>query len=149
MNLEQTITEQMKAAMKSGDKLRLETVRSIRAAILEFNTSGVGRPMNEEDEVKLLQKLAKKRKDAMEIFRVNGRDEAADKEQAELAILEEFLPKMLDEPEIKAIVERIIADTGATSQKDFGKVIGAAMKELRGKADGTLVQSVVKSLLGS
>ncbi|MFN8359278.1 MAG: GatB/YqeY domain-containing protein [Candidatus Kapaibacterium sp.] len=149
MNLEQTITEQMKAAMKSGDKLRLETVRSIRAAILEFNTSGVGRPMNEEDEVKLLQKLAKKRKDAMEIFRANGRDEAADKEQAELAILEEFLPKMLDEPEIKAIVERIIADTGATSQKDFGKVIGAAMKELRGKADGTLVQSVVKSLLGS
>ncbi len=124
MNLEQTITEQMKAAMKSGDKLRLETVRSIRAAILEFNTSGVGRPMNEEDEVKLLQKLAKKRKDAMEIFRANGRDEAADKEQAELAILEEFLPKMLDEPEIKAIVERIIADTGATSQKDFGKVIG-------------------------
>jgi uncharacterized protein YqeY len=149
MNLEQTITEQMKAAMKSGDKLRLETVRSIRAAILEFNTSGVGRPMNDDDEVKLLQKLAKKRKDAMEIFRANGRDEAADKEQAELAILEEFLPTMLNEAEITSIVQRVIADTGATSQKDFGKVIGAAMKELRGKADGTLVQSVVKSLLGS
>jgi len=139
----------MKAAMKSGDKLRLETVRSIRAAILEFNTSGVGRPMNDDDEVKLLQKLAKKRKDAMEIFRANGRDEAADKEQAELAILEEFLPTMLNEAEITSIVQRVIADTGATSQKDFGKVIGAAMKELRGKADGTLVQSVVKSLLGS
>ncbi len=149
MNLEQTITDQMKAAMKSGDKLRLETVRSIRAAILEFNTSGVGRAMTEEDEVKLLQKLAKKRKDAMEIFRANGRNEAADKEQAELTILEEFLPKMLDEAEIKAVVETIIADTGATSQKDFGKVIGAAMKELRGKADGTLVQTVVKSLLGN
>ncbi len=149
MNLEQTITEQMKAAMKSGDKLRLETVRSIRAAILEFNTSGVGRPMNDDDEVKLLQKLAKKRKDAMEIFRANGRDEAADKEQAELAILEEFLPTMLNEAEITSIVQRVIADTGATSQKDFGKVIGAAMKELRGKADGTLVQSVVKSLLGN
>jgi len=149
MNLEQTITEQMKAAMKSGDKLRLETVRSIRAAILEFNTSGVGRPMNDDDEVKLLQKLAKKRKDAMEIFRANGRDEAADKEQAELAILEEFLPTMLNEAEITSIVQRVIADTGATSQKDFGKVIGAAMKELRGKADGTLVQTVVKSLLGN
>lgn len=149
MNLEQTITEQMKAAMKSGDKLRLETVRSIRAAILEFNTSGVGRPMNDDDEVKLLQKLAKKRKDAMEIFRANGRNEAADKEQAELAILEEFLPTMLNEAEITEIVTRIIAETGATSQKDFGKVIGAAMKDLRGKADGTLVQSVVKSLLGS
>ncbi len=139
----------MKAAMKSGDKLRLETVRSIRAAILEFNTSGVGRPMNDDDEVKLLQKLAKKRKDAMEIFRANGRDEAADKEQAELAILEEFLPTMLNEAEITSIVQRVIADTGATSQKDFGKVIGAAMKELRGKADGTLVQTVVKSLLGN
>ncbi len=149
MNLEQTITEQMKAAMKSGDKLRLETVRSIRAAILEFNTSGVGRPMNDDDEVKLLQKLAKKRKDAMEIFRANGRNEAADKEQAELAILEEFLPTMLDEAEIKTVVERVIADTGATTQKDFGKVIGAAMKELKGKADGTLVQTVVKSLLGN
>lgn len=149
MNLEQTITEQMKAAMKSGDKLRLETVRSIRAAILEFNTSGVGRPMNDDDEVKLLQKLAKKRRDAMEIFRANGRDEAADKEQAELAILEEFLPTMLNEAEITSIVQRVIADTGATSQKDFGKVIGAAMKELRGKADGTLVQTVVKSLLGN
>ncbi len=139
----------MKAAMKSGDKLRLETVRSIRAAILEFNTSGVGRPMNDDDEVKLLQKLAKKRKDAMEIFRANGRNEAADKEQAELAILEEFLPTMLDEAEIKTVVERVIADTGATTQKDFGKVIGAAMKELKGKADGTLVQTVVKSLLGN
>ncbi len=149
MNLEQTITEQMKAAMKSGDKLRLETVRSIRAAILEFNTSGVGRPMNDDDEVKLLQKLAKKRKDAMDIFRANGRNEAADKEQAELAILEEFLPVMLNEAEVKTIVERVIADTGATTQKDFGKVIGAAMKELRGKADGTLVQTVVKSLLGN
>jgi len=149
MNLEQTITEQMKAAMKSGDKLRLETVRSIRAAILEFNTSGVGRPMNDDDEVKLLQKLAKKRKDAMEIFRANGRNEAADKEQAELAILEEFLPTMLGEAEIKTVVERVIADTGATTQKDFGKVIGAAMKELKGKADGTLVQTVVKSLLGN
>ncbi len=149
MNLEQTITEQMKAAMKSGDKLRLETVRSIRAAILEFNTSGIGRPMNDDDEVKLLQKLAKKRKDAMDIFRANGRNEAADKEQAELAILEEFLPVMLNEAEVKTIVERVIADTGATTQKDFGKVIGAAMKELRGKADGTLVQTVVKSLLGN
>ena len=139
----------MKAAMKSGDKLRLETVRSIRAAILEFNTSGVGRPMNDDDEVKLLQKLAKKRKDAMEIFRANGRNEAADKEQAELAILEEFLPTMLGEAEIKTVVERVIADTGATTQKDFGKVIGAAMKELKGKADGTLVQTVVKSLLGN
>ena len=105
--------------------------------------------MNDDDEVKLLQKLAKKRKDAMEIFRANGRDEAADKEQAELAILEEFLPTMLNEAEITSIVQRVIADTGATSQKDFGKVIGAAMKELRGKADGTLVQTVVKSLLGN
>ncbi|MBK9247609.1 MAG: GatB/YqeY domain-containing protein [Ignavibacteria bacterium] len=149
MNLEQIITDQMKAAMKSGDKLRLETVRSVRAAILEFNTSGVGRTMNDDDEVKLLQKLAKKRKDAMDIFRANGRDEAADKEQAELAILEEFLPTMLDEKDVQEVVKRVISESGATSQKDFGKVIGAAMKELRGKADGTLVQAVVKSMLSN
>ncbi len=149
MSLEQTITDQMKAAMKSGDKVRLDTVRSIRAAILEFNTSGVGRPMTEEDELKLVQKLAKKRRDAIEIYKTHGRVEAAEKEQEELVILEEFLPKQLEESEIKVIVERVIAETGATTAKDFGKVIGAAMKELKGKADGTVVQNLVKSLLGN
>lgn len=149
MSLEQTITEQMKAAMKSGDKVRLDTVRSIRAAILEFNTSGIGKPMTEDDEVKIVQKLAKKRKDSIEIYKTHGRIEAAEKEQEELTILEEFLPKQLDESEIKTIVERVIAETGATGSKDFGKVIGASMKELRGKADGTIVQTLVKSLLGN
>jgi uncharacterized protein YqeY len=147
MSLEQTITEQMKAAMKSGDKVRLDTVRSIRAAILEFNTSGIARPMTEEDELKLVQKLAKKRKDAIEIYKTHGRIEAAEKEQQELTILEEFLPKQMSQNEITTIIERIIEDIGATTAKDFGKVIGAAMKELRGKADGTIVQTIVKSLL--
>ncbi len=149
MSLEQTIAEQMKAAMKSGDKVRLDTVRSIRAAILEFNTSGIGKPMTEEDEVKIVQKLAKKRKDSIEIYKTHGRTEAAEKEQEELTILEEFLPKQMDESEIRTIVERVIAETGASSSKDFGKVIGASMKELRGKADGTIVQTIVKSLLGN
>ena len=149
MSLEQRITDEMKASMKSGDKVRLDTVRSIRAAILEFNTSGAGRALTEEDEVKLVQKLAKKRKDAIEIYKTHGRTEAADKEQQELTILEEFLPKQLEESEIRSIVEQVIADTSASSAKDFGKVIGAAMKELKGKADGTIVQTMVKSLLGN
>jgi len=147
MSLDQIITDQMKAAMKSGDKVRLDTVRSIRAAILEFNTSGANREMTQEDELKIVQKLAKKRKDSIEIYKTHGRIEAAEKEQQELSILEEFLPKQMEEAEIKEIIVKIIHETGATSAKDFGKVIGAAMKELRGKADGTLVQAIVKSLL--
>lgn len=147
MSLDQTITEQMKAAMKSGDRIRLDTVRSIRAAILEFNTSGANRPLTEEDELKIVQKLAKKRKDSIEIYKTHGRIEAAEKEQQELTILEEFLPKQMEESEIKSIIKKIIIETGATSAKDFGKVIGSAMKELRGKADGTIVQTIVKSLL--
>ncbi|MBS1537481.1 MAG: GatB/YqeY domain-containing protein [Bacteroidetes bacterium] len=147
MSLDQIITEQMKAAMKSGDRIRLDTVRSIRAAILEFNTSGANRALTEEDELKIVQKLAKKRKDSIEIYKTHGRIEAAEKEQQELTILEEFLPKQMEEFEIKSIIQKIINDTGATNSKDFGKVIGSAMKELRGKADGTIVQTIVKSLL--
>jgi uncharacterized protein len=149
MALTEIITEQMKAAMKSGDKLRLETVRSIRALILEFEKSGVERAMNEEDEQKMLLSAAKKRKDAIEQFRNAGRNEAADKEAAELAIIQEFLPKQMDEAEVEAAVKAIIEQTGAKTPQEVGKVMGAAMKELRGKADGTLVQTIAKRLLGA
>jgi uncharacterized protein YqeY len=149
MALSETINEQMKTAMKGGDKLRLETLRSLRALILEFEKSGTGRTMTEEDEQKLLLSASKKRKDAIEQFRNAGRTEAADKEAAELAIIQEFLPKQMDEAEVEAAVKAIIASVGATTAQEVGKVMGAAMKELRGKADGNLVQAVAKRLLGA
>ncbi len=147
--LSEIITEQMKAAMKSGDKLRLETIRSIRALILEFEKSGVGRAMTEEDEQKLLISAAKKRKDSVEQYRAANREDLASKEEAELAIIQEFLPKQMDESEVEAVVKAIIEQVGAKTPQEVGKVMGAAMKELRGKADGTLVQTVAKRLLGA
>ena len=147
--LSDIITEQMKAAMKSGDKLRLETIRSIRALILEFEKSGAGRAMTEEDEQKLLISAAKKRKDSVEQYRAANREDLASKEEAELAIIQEFLPKQLDESEVEAVVKTIIEQVGAKTPQEVGKVMGAAMKELRGKADGTLVQTVAKRLLGA
>jgi uncharacterized protein YqeY len=147
--LSEIITEQMKAAMKSGDKLRLETIRSIRALILEFEKSGVGRTMTEEDEQKLLISAAKKRKDSVEQYRAANREDLASKEEAELAIIQEFLPKQMDENEVEAVVKTIIEQVGAKTPQEVGKVMGAAMKELRGKADGTLVQTVAKRLLGA
>jgi len=149
MNFEEKINEELKSATKSGDKLRLETIRSIRAAIIEFKKSGIGREMNAEDELKILGNQAKRRKDSIEMFEKGGRQDLVDKEKAELAIIEEFLPKQLSDEEIKAICLKIITDAGVTHVKDFGKVMGIAMKELKGKADGNKVQTILKSLLSS
>jgi uncharacterized protein YqeY len=149
MNLEQKINEEMKAAMKSGNKLRLETIRSIRAAIIEFAKSGLDRAMNDEDEIKLLNSLAKKRKDAIAMYEQVGRNDAKEQEEFELTVIQEFLPKQLTDEEITDVIKGIIANAGATSSKDFGKVMGPSMKALSGKADGTKVQQIVKSLLGA
>lgn len=149
MTLEIKINEEIKSAMKSGDKLRLDTVRSIRASIIEFSKSGVGREMNSDDEIKLLNSLAKKRKDAIAMYEQAGRTEMQAQETAELAIIQEFLPKQLSDAEIIDIIKSIIDKVGASSEKDFGKVMGPAMKALSGQADGNKVQSVVKSLLGA
>jgi uncharacterized protein YqeY len=145
MNLEITINEELKNAIKQGNKLRMETLRSLRATIIEFNKSGIGREMNDDDELKILQSAAKKRRDAIELYEKAGRTELSDKEKAELVIITEFLPKQLSEDEVKEIIAKVISDAGATGVKDMGKVMGAAMKELKGKADGNLVQTLVKS----
>lgn len=149
MSLEAKINEEMKAAMKSGAKLRLDTLRSIRAAIIEFAKSGAGREMNSDDEIKLLNSIAKKRKDAIAMYEQGGRTEAAQQESDELAIIQEFLPKQLSDDEITDIIKDIIAKVGASSEKDFGKVMGPSMKALTGQADGGKVQNIVKSLLGA
>ncbi len=147
MTFEQRINEEMKAAMKSGDKLRLETIRSIRAGILEFQKSGIDREMNDADVQKILLSGAKKRKDAIEMYASANRQDLADKEAAELKIIEEFLPKQMEESEIRTFIAEFIKNVGAEGMKDLGKVMGPAMKELTGKADGNTVQRIVRELL--
>jgi uncharacterized protein len=147
MSLELKISEEIKTAMKSGLKLRLETMRSIRAAILEFKTSGIGREMNEQDEQKILIAAAKKRKDAIEMYAQAGREDLSKKESKELAIIEEFLPKQMTEEEVTTFIVNFIDEVGAEGMKDLGKVMGPAMKQLAGKADGSMVQRIVKEKL--
>lgn len=148
MNLKDKITQDLKEAMKSGDKIKLETIRSIRALILEFEKSGAGRELNPDDELKMLTTAVKKRKDSIEQFRNAGREELAAKEEKELGILLEYLPKQLNEEEIDIEVKRIASEIGAKSKEDFPKLMPLVMKELKGKADGKLVKSLVEKLLG-
>lgn len=149
MSLESKINDEIKIAMKSGDKTRLDALRSIRAAIIEFNKSGADREANEADEMKIINIQAKKRKDAIDLYEKAGRTDLLEKEKNELAVIQEFLPQQLSNDEIIAVVKQIIEKTGASGPKDMGKVMGASMKELTGKADGSAVQGIVKELLGA
>jgi len=148
MALTETLAADMKTAMLSGEKLRLETLRSLRALVLEFEKSGVGRDLTPDDELKILSTAAKKRRDAIEAYSAAGRTEAAEKETAELAIIQGYLPEQMSEAEIRLELQKVIATTGASSASDVGKVMGAAMKVLKGKADGTAIQRIAKELLG-
>ncbi len=148
MQFEQLVTEHMKEAMKSGDRLRLDTLRMLRAAIIEFHKSGNEQNgMTEEDEQKILLNAAKKRKDAIEMYKQANRSDLREKEELELQIIQSYLPQQLSEEEIYAAINALIIQTGAQGPKDMGKVMGLAMKELRGKADGTKVQAILKSIL--
>ena len=152
MSLKDKITEDIKSAMKAKDKVRLETVRSIKKVILEeeANARGAGKDsLTEAQEMDILARLAKQRRDSMEQYSQVGRQELADQEAAELAILEEYLPKQLSDDEISKIIDDIIAEVGASSPKDMGKVMGPAMQQLKGKADGKKVQEMVKTKLNS
>ena len=148
MSLDQKINQELKQAILSGDKLRMETLRSVRASIIEFAKSGIGREMNPDDELKLLQNAAKRRRDAIELYERGNRQDLADKEKAELVILSEFLPQQISEGEAKDIVQRIASEVGASDMKDLGKVMGPVMKELKGKYDGAKVQALVREILG-
>ena len=148
MNLEQKIMTELKAAMLAKDEAALRSLRAIKAAILLAKTSeGSNGELKEEDEIKLLQKMAKQRKDSLEIFQQQNRSDLAKKEEEELAVIEKFLPRQLSAEEIKAAVEKIIAETGANSPADMGKVMGVATKQLAGKADGKTISTMVKELL--
>ena len=148
MPLEETIMAQMKDAMKSKDEKSLRALRAIKAAILLAKTSeGAGGTLREEDAMKLLQKLIKQRKDSLEIFQQQNREDLAQKEQEEISVIEQFLPKQLGADELKPIIAKIIADTGASSAADMGKVMGVATKQLAGQADGKTISAVVKEML--
>lgn len=147
MSLKEIINEDLKKAMLAGPSVRLDTIRAIRAEILKMDKSGMNREMTPEEEIALLTKQAKQRKESIEMFSAAGRQDLVDKEQGQLDILSEYLPKPLSSEEAEAIINKIIADTGATTQKDFGKVMGAASKELKGKIDGKIIQEIVKSKL--
>ena len=149
MNLKGKINEDLKSAMKEGDKTRLTTVRSIRALILEFEKSGSGKELTAEEEIKLLSSAAKKRKDSIEQFKNAGRNDLADKEEAELNILMSYLPKQLSEEEIDIEVKRIGEEINAGSKEDFPRLMPEVMKQLKGKADGKMVKKSVENYLGS
>jgi uncharacterized protein len=148
MALEQLITADIKTAMLAKDEIGLRSLRAIKAAILLAKTSeGAGGELKAEDEIKLLQKLVKQRRDSLEIFQQQNRADLAQKEQEEIAVIEKFLPKQLSPEELKSLVAKIIAEVGATSPADMGKVMGAASKQLAGKADGKAISAAVKELL--
>jgi uncharacterized protein YqeY len=147
MNLKDKINNDLKDAMKSGNKIRLQTIRSIRALILEFEKSGTGKQLTPEEEVSMLTTAAKKRKESIEQFRNAGREELAKQEEAELEIIMSYLPKQLTEIEILSEVKRLASDLEVSSKDGFAKLMPAVMKELKGKADGKTVRSIVENFL--
>jgi len=148
MSLEIKIMSDMKEAMKSKDEAALRGLRAIKAEIIKAKTDpGANGQISEDGELKLLQKLVKQRKDSLEIFIQQKREDLAKKESEEIAIIEKFLPKQLDEEAIKAEITTIISEVGASGSADMGKVMGLASKKLAGKADGKSIAAVVKDLL--
>lgn len=150
MSLEARIMDQLKQAMRDKNEAALRTLRAIKAAILLEKTATGGKSeLTEADELKMLQKLSKQRKDSLEIFRTQNREDLAKIEAEELAIIEQFLPQQLSEAALTAKVQEVIEAVGATSPADMGKVMGAANKALAGQADGKLIADAVKKLLAS
>ena len=148
MNLEQRIMTEMKEAMKARNEAALRSLRGIKAEIIKAKTEpGAGGEISEEKETALLQKMVKQRRDSLDIYKQQNRDDLAQKEQEELDVIERFLPAQLSSEELKAEVKNIIAETGASSPADMGKVMGAATKKLAGKADGKAISAAVKELL--
>lgn len=150
MTLEQKVMTELKTAMLAKNEVALRSLRAIKSAILNLKTSeGFSGDIKEEEEIKLLQKLVKQRKDSLEIYETQNRPELAAKEKEEIEVIEEFLPAQMGEEELKQIISKIISDMGAHSPADMGKVMGAANKQLAGKADGKTIATIVKSLLAS
>lgn len=147
MNLEEKVSEGLKKAIKEGDRIRMDALRAIRASLLELKKSGLNREITSDDEIRILNSLVKKRKEAIELYEKGGRADLAEKERKEIEIIKEFLPEEMSEIEIRNFLTNLIQETNAKSTADLGKVMGRAMKELKGRADGSLVQAIAKELL--
>ncbi len=148
MTLEEKINQDLKTAMKAKDQVALRSIRAIKSAILLANTDGSGQALDEAKEIKLLQKLVKQRRDSLDIYEKQNREDLAQTEREEISVIEKYLPAQMDADALEAAIKKIIEQTGASSMKDMGKVMGMASKQLAGKADGKSISQVVKKLLG-
>lgn len=147
MSLENTITEAIKTAMRAKDKVALDSLRAVKAQILLLKTEALGKEVSPEQEIAILQRMVKQRKDSYDQFSAQGRNDLAEVEEAQMKIIEQFLPKQLSPEELEAEMKAIIAETGAESMKDLGKVMGIASKNLAGKSDGKSISEMAKKLL--
>ena len=149
MSLESRVMTALKAAMKAKDDAAKRSLRAIKSAILLEKTSGSSKTFDEAAEIKMVQKLVKQRRDSLAIFEQQGREDLATKEREEIAVIEQFLPQQMDATELESFLKGIIAQTGASSMRDMGKVMGMASKQLAGRADGKTVSGMVKKLLSA
>ena len=147
MSLQENVNEQLKAAIKAKDTVALESLRAIKTAIMMTQTQAGAKELSSDDEIKLVQKLVKQRKDSAAIFHQQGRVDLAEPEEAQIKIIQQFLPEQLDDAAITEIVAAIIAKTGAAGMQDMGKVMGMASKAMAGKADGKTISSIVRQKL--
>jgi len=149
MSLQEKIMDKMKEAMKTKDKVALESLRAIKSELLLIQTkSAASEELTQDDEIKLLQKLVKQRKDSAAIYKEQGRKDLAEPELAQVEVISQFLPVQMSEEEVKNAVAEIIKSVGATSMKDMGNVMAEASKQLAGKTDGKSISTAVKQLLG-
>lgn len=147
MSLQKQVMDKMKEAMKAKDTIALTALRALKSAFMLANTEAGAGELTEAEELKIIQKQVKQRKDSATVFTEQGRNDLAEPELAEAAVLEQFLPEALSEEEIGNIVEKTIADVGADGMKDMGKVMGIVSKQLAGKADGKTISAIVKAKL--
>ncbi|NNF36082.1 MAG: GatB/YqeY domain-containing protein [Saprospiraceae bacterium] len=149
MSLESKIMGDLKAAMKAKDQASIRSIRAIKAAILLAKTDGSGKEIDEAGEIKMVQKLVKQRQDSLEIYEKQGREDLAVTEREEIEVLKKYLPEQMSESDLKAFIEALIGEVGASSMKDMGKVMGLANQRLAGKADGKTISVIVRQLLTS
>lgn len=149
MSFQDKINNDLKEAMKAKDEKALRAIRAVKAEILKANTDGSGQEMTEERGLGIIQKLLKQRKESLEIYEKQNRADLAQTEREEIDVISRYLPEQMSEEDLRAFIQKIIADTGAVGAKDMGKVMGVATKSLAGKADGKTVSLLVKELLGS
>lgn len=147
MSLESTIMTDLKTAMKAKDQAALRSIRAIKAAILLVKTDGSGKELDEEGEIKMIQKLVKQRQDSLEIYEKQGREDLALTEREEIEVLQRYLPKQMSDEELSTFIQALVGEVGASSMKDMGKVMGLANQRLAGKADGKTIAAKVKELL--